>query len=248
VLAVITFSPAPLLAIDKVSNLLPETLKESTGNLYWLITEDEEIPPSSSASIYRTSKAGSPGTERRLFHEFSGVTDINYYGFTYANVGAWYGYFKACYQLRDKPVRCEMKRIPLEGGSAVVLGPIPATSSPALENDGSFLYWADNAGVRRMPIGGGAVTTVAAVAGTPLVSSLGLSATEVFFAQGTTLHRVPKAGGSLTTFATGTALGNVLVQAGSGLTTVYWTEANARVRSRVVGSAVVSTVSPGAPG
>ena len=111
--------------------------------------------------------------------------------------------------------------MPLAGGPAVALrttnNPLLAyTQLPGvvgqndLVTDGAYLYWADSQAIRRMPIGGGAVSTLAN--GTAL-GHVALDDGSVYYSCGTTIRRVAKTGGASSIIedggaATITALGS----------------------------------------
>ncbi len=147
-----------------------DRLEQSTGNLYWTTHYLNEFGPSS-ATVYRASKSNSPGLEQALYTEY--YNGWFYFGdLTYALTSNWYGYFAVNYPSSNIS---RIKRVPLTGGSAVTLGTSPSlVGMRDIVNDGSYLYWADATGLRKMAIGGGTVTTLAT--GTSL-SSVGLTAT-----------------------------------------------------------------------
>lgn len=165
----------------------PHALAPSTGNLYWT------AGPSGNAvgQVWRASKQNHPGEETLLYSE-QHAYPTDFESITWALVdGQYYGYFIANYPTLDKSV---IKRVPLTGGTAVTLGRSPAyVGRRDLVNDGTYLYWADAAGVRRMKIGGGTVKTL--VSGTSF-THVGLDATRVFYSSGPDIATVPKGGGS----------------------------------------------------
>jgi hypothetical protein len=87
----------------------------------------------------------------------------------------------------------KIKRVPLAGGSAVTLATSPAyIGLRDIDTDGTSLYWADAGGLRKMPIGGGPVSTLDAKKS---ISVFGLDATRVIYANGERILSVAKAGG-----------------------------------------------------
>jgi hypothetical protein len=186
----------------------PDRLVQSTGNLYWTadhttrVIQGGRLTVTSTADVYRASKENVPGEESVLYQEsrtgslLAGSVDFE--AIAYANVGgAWYGYFVANYPAQGIS---QIKRVPLTGGSAVVLATSPAQIGKRdLVTDGSFLYWADADGIRKMAIGGGAVTTL--VSGTTF-SHLGLDGSALFYTSGDAIQYVPTSGGTPTTFFT----------------------------------------------
>jgi hypothetical protein len=111
---------------------------------------------------------------------------------------AYYGYFVANYE-RSTPRFSQIKRVSLTGGPAVVL----TTSSSYigvgdLATDGTSLFWTDEAGIRKMPIDGGAVQTL--VSG-PAYSHISLDSGNVYYSSGTGIYKIAKSGGATTTIA-----------------------------------------------
>src|SRR4051794_20441435 len=151
-----------------------DRLVQSTGNLYW--TSHSFDGQHNQLSVWRTGKTDNPGDERALWQENAGTSD-RFGALTYANVaGTWYGYFVDNFwtgALGGPGTRVSaIKRVPLAGGPAVALRTtdnpyIAYTQLPAvvgqndLVTDGAYLYWPDSQAIRRMPIGGGAVVTLA---------------------------------------------------------------------------------------
>jgi hypothetical protein len=212
-----------------IARSTPTRLIQSTGNLYWTTHNLNEFGPST-ASVYRASKSSTPGNERLLYREIrSGA--FHFGDITYANVGGvWYGYFVANYL--DLGVS-RIKRIPLAGGAAVTLATSPRQVGLGdLETDGSTLYWADQGGLRKMPIGGGGITTL--VAGSD-IRSVGLASTRVYYSGGTALRSVAKTGGATTTHAIGsTNVTSMYIHRSLPNPVIYWGEANAAVKSHAV--------------
>jgi hypothetical protein len=208
----------------------PTRLIQSTGNLYWTVYGINEFGPSS-ASVYRASKSNRPGEERLLYRETR--DDYFYFGdITYANVGgSWYGYFVANYVTIGIS---QIKRVPLAGGAAVTLVTSPSFAGLSdLDTDGSSLYWADATGLRKIPVGGGSITTL--VAGSN-IASVGLDSTRVFHSAGAALRSVPKTGGAVTTHVVGSSnVTSMYVYPSSPNPVIYWGEKNASVKSYRLG-------------
>ena len=140
-----------------LSDATPAGLVQSTGNLYWTSNTKLGIEPTGTAKVYRASKSNIPGEETILYQETmtnDGIAAVNFGAITYAHVsGNWFGYFVANYPLAG---HSQIKRVPLAGGPAVVLATSPAQiGNDDLATHGTSLYWADAAGIRKMPIGGG---------------------------------------------------------------------------------------------
>ena len=136
-----------------------------------------------------------PGNEIALYREFG---DYRSFGdIVYANPGTFYGYFVAHYQTPGGLVS-QIKRAPLTGGSAMVIATSPASGARDLHTDGTKLYWIDGGGIRSVPIGGGAVSTLHADA---FVGRISLDQDFVYFGEEYLIMRIPKAGGPPQFFA-----------------------------------------------
>ncbi|HTT91289.1 MAG TPA: CHAP domain-containing protein [Acidimicrobiales bacterium] len=182
----------------------PGRLVQSTGNLYW--TADQTQGSEWQADVFRASKGNEPGQERALYQESSSAP-VDFEAITYANVGGtWYGYFVANYPGQDQS---QLMRVPLAGGAAVVLGTSPAViGNDDLVTDGSFLYWADAGGIRKMAVTGGPVQTL--VSGQTF-AHLGLDGPVLYYSSGNSVLRVPATGGTSTT----------VVPAASAITAIF---------------------------
>jgi hypothetical protein len=214
-----------------------DRLAQSTGNLYWTTHYLNEFGPSS-ATVYRASKSNSPGLEQALYTEY--FNGWFYFGdLTYALTSDWYGYFVANYPSSGIS---RIKRVPLTGGSAVTLAQSPSfVGMRDIVNDGSFLYWADGGGLRKMSIAGGPVTTLVASSS---ISSVGLDASRVYFSLGASIRAISKSGGVSTLQTTTSSTVTTLhVQVSSGSTALYWGEQNAAVK-RLSAGAVTTYQSP----
>ncbi len=204
----------------------PTGLIQSTGNLYW--TSNQSVDGSWQAEVYRASKDNEPGQERILYQE-SSSTPIEFAAITYADVaGTYYGYFVADYPEQNES---EIKQVPLAGGGAVVLASSPGLIGD-LVTDGSFLYWADEDGIRKMAITGGTVQTI--VSGTTLETQLalgGLDGQVLYYSSANNILSVPTSGGASTTLVSAaskvTALEAPLTPNGE----VYFGEANGSVHN-----------------
>ena len=152
---------APLGVSSIVAYSSPNGLIASTGNLYWTSLGRDEFGPDVS-TVWRAGKGNVPGSESVLYREYG---DDRYFGaIVYANPGAFYGYFVANYQTPTGFVS-QIKRVPLTGGSAVVIANSPAPiASRDLVTDGATLFWVDAGGIRSVPVGGGPITTIRASA------------------------------------------------------------------------------------
>ena len=212
-----------------------DRLEQSTGNLYWTSHYVNEFGPSA-ASVYRASKTTSPGQEKALYTEYA--NGWFYFGdLTYAYTYDYHAYFVANYPSSNVS---RIKRVPLAGGSAVTLATSPGfVGLRDIATDGVNLYWADTKGLQKMAIGGGAVTTL--VAGYN-VSSVAVDATRVYYSDGQWLRSVVKTGGSPKVYAGGsTAVTAMHLYQGSAVSTIYWAEQNAAIRSVSTSGGYITT-------
>ena len=205
----------------------PDRLIQSTGNLYW--TADHISGSTTESAVYRASKGNVPGREQVLYEESYPTTSpapVDFEAITYANVGGnWYGYFVANYPARDES---QIKRVPLTGGAAVVLATSPGVIGIRdLVTDGSYLYWADALGVRKMAIGGGAIQTLASG---ETFSHLGLDGSVLYYSSANSILDVPTAGGSSGTVVTTDSPVTALYPPSSA-NGLLWGQANGEVES-----------------
>jgi hypothetical protein len=181
--------------------------------------------------VYRTGKTDTPGKETVLYSE-SRNDSFAFGDLAYANVnGAFFGYFAANYTTAGVT---QIKRVPLPGGAAVVVANVAnPIGGRDLVTDGSFLYWADNAGLRRMALGGGTITTLAS---SSTLLRVGVDGNFVYYSDGNRINIVPKGGGTITTLAVASArVSSLFVQAASTGTAVYWGDDLGTVQSRSAG-------------
>ncbi len=198
----------------------------STGNLYFTTYQIDEFGSNSVASLYRTSKTGTPGSAGLLYEE---VGEQNFGMPVWAYVGGtYYAYFSANYNNFGVHTS-QIKRVPLSGGSAIILAysPAPITS---LLTDGARLFWADTSGIRSMPIGGGAIQSLATIQGTGRIL-IGLDANYVYYSIGSAIRRIPKTGGTSTLIVAAPSVVTALYVAARSSTTLFWGEQSGAVRS-----------------
>ena len=212
-------------AATTLSYSQPDRLIQSTGNLYW--TADQSTDGTSQAEVYRASKSNQPGQEQILYREsVPASTPADFEAITYAEVaGTWYGYFVANYPAQDES---QIKRVPLTGGTAVVLATSPAViGTRDLVTDGSSLYWADAGGIRKMAITGGTVQTL--VSGTTF-AHLGLYGSVLYYSSADSILSVSTSGGAASTVVSGASAITAMYppSAADGL---LWSEANGSVYS-----------------
>jgi surface antigen len=204
----------------------PDRLVQSTGNLYW--TADQTQDGTSQADVFRASKDNEPGQERALYQESLPASSrpVDFEAITYANVGGtWYGYFVANYPWQDES---QVMRVPLAGGTAVVLATSPAyIGNRDLVTDGSSLYWADAGGIRRMAIAGGTVHTLVP-GGT--FAHLGLDGRVLYYSSRDSILLVPTTSTAPVALLRGIAPGaggfgenasTTVVSAASAITAIY---------------------------
>lgn len=166
----------------------------STGNIYWTEHILNEIQPST-ARIMRAEKTAKPGESRVLYSELSN-TNQPFGRLVYAHLDTWYGYFIANDESGSAVnYSSSIKRIPLAGGEAKLIKTLPRyVGKRSLRTDGSYLYWADNGGIRRMSMNGGQITTLAS---TTEANRLEIDANYVYYTDGNIIRRVLKTGGLL---------------------------------------------------
>ena len=151
--------------------------------------------------MWRAGKNNVPGNEIVLYQE-SG--DDRFFGdIVFANPGAFFGYFIATYHTATG-LKSQIKRVPLTGGSAIVIADSPAPDVRDLQTDGTTLYWIETGGIRsapihlNVPIGGEPVTTLFADG---FVGRISLDPAFVYFGEEFLIMRIPKNGGSPETVA-----------------------------------------------
>jgi hypothetical protein len=133
-----------------VSFRKPDGLILSTGNLYFT-SHDANF-----GTVWRMGQNALPGQEVLLYAELG----ARFGDIVFAQVGgAFFAYFFATEGLGSTVT---IKRIPLTGGPAEVLASMTDidvfNNRRNLVTDGFNLYWQDVSSVRKMPLGGGAVT------------------------------------------------------------------------------------------
>jgi surface antigen len=202
----------------------PDRLIQSTGNLYW--TADQTVNGMSQADVFRGSKGNEPGQEQILYQESRpSSTPVDFEAIAYADVGGnWYGYFVANYPSQNES---QIMRVPLTGGSAVVLATSPAVIGDRdLVTDGSFLYWADAHGIRRMAIAGGTVQTLLS---SQTFAHLGLDGPVLYYTSANSILHVPTSGGASTSVVSAASAITAMYPPSATNGNVYWSEANGSV-------------------
>jgi hypothetical protein len=219
-----------------VSFRSPDGLILSTGNLYFTSHDD------ATASVWRAAQSALPGQEILLYSEPGAIFgDI-----VFAQVdGTWWGYFFA--DVPGPPVTT-IKRVPLTGGAATVLGTVTdvdvANSHRNLVTDGVNLYWQDVHSVRKMPIRGGAVTVLDQATPNTPTAGLALQNGNIIYASVAAIRYVPTSG------ATTPPSARTIVTASDRVTAlhavlgfVYWGEEGGSIRVVTSGSTPVTLAS-----
>jgi hypothetical protein len=227
---------AQALTISTVSPLAPDGLILSTGNLYF--THHDAF----TAYVFRMAQTGGPGQEILLYAE----SGARFGDIVFAQVGgAFFGYFFAI----EASGNVTIKRIPLTGGAATTLAVLPnnidiVNSHRNLVTDGVNLYWQDVSSVRKMPIGGGAITVLDASSPNTPSAGIALQGNNVIYASVSDIRFVPKAGSIVSplfrTIATASSRVTALHAVSDG---VYWGEQTGAIK-RKVGS-TITTLSTG---
>lgn len=227
------------LSTGPVSFRRPDGLILSTGNLYFTSHD------SATASVWRMAQTASPGQEILLYSE----AGARFGDIVFANVGgAFFGYFFAT---RDNGVTITIRRVPLTGGAAVTISPPLqnidiANSHRNLLTDGVSLYWQDVSAVRKMPIGGGAVTMLDATTPDTPTAGIELRGDNIVYASARDIRTVPTGGTntvpSLRTIATVPDRVTALLALSNG---VYWGEFSGAVRFKVGSTTTTLWSTPG---
>jgi hypothetical protein len=207
-----------------VSNRKPDGLILSTGNLYFTSHD------ASGAQVFRAAQSSSPGQEIVLYHE----PGARFGDIVYALVdGIWFGYF-----LAERANVITIKRVPLTGGAGTTLTTVTnvdiANSHRNLVTDGVNLYWQDVNSVRKMPIGGGAITVLDPSNPNTPTAGISLRNGNIIYASVKDIRYVPTTGAITTplvrTIATASSRVTALFTVANG---VYWGENDGAVRLKV---------------
>jgi hypothetical protein len=172
---------------ELVSYRKPDGLILSTGNLYFTYHDE------ATASVWRAAQTAVPGQEILLYSEPGQVFgDI-----VYAEVdGAFWGYF-----FSSDGAMSSIKRVALTGGAATVLATINnvdiENSHQNLVTDGVNLYWQDVDSVRKMPIGGGAITVLDQADPNTPTAGLALQNGNLIYASSAAIRYVPVGGSAV---------------------------------------------------
>lgn len=207
-----------------ISTRQPDGLILSTGNLYFTSHD------AAGAAVWRTSQTSVPGQEAVLYWE----AGARFGDIVFAQVnGNFFGYFFA-----QKAGVITIRRVPLTGGDAAILATVTnidvANSHRNLVTDGVNLYWQDDQSVKKMPIGGGAVTVLDRTTPNTPTAGIALQNNRIIYASVDEIRFVPTIG-AITSPAVRT-----IVRASSPVTAlhtvsngIYWGERGGNVRLKV---------------
>src|SRR5256886_4893464 len=226
---VVSAAPANTL----VSFHKPDGLILSEGNIYFT-SHDASL-----ATVWRTAQGSSPGHESVIYCE----PDARFGDIVFAKVGGnFFGYFFAT---TGNGATMTIKRIPLSGGAATALATISnvdiANSHRNLITDGVDLFWQDDTHIRKMPIGGGAITVLDNTSPNTPTAGLALQVDRIIYASVADVRFVHKTGDitapQVRTIARASTTVTALHAVSNG---VYWGERTGAVRLKV--GATVTTL------
>jgi hypothetical protein len=211
----------------------------STGNIY--LTWHDAAGP----HVYRTGQTSTPGQEIELYKEGPG----NRFGdIVFAKIGnVYYGYFRAT----NSTGKSSIKRILLTGSKvATVLTPALSNNNIVnshhnLATDGVNLYWQDVSSVKKMPISGGAITTLDQTTPNTPTAGVYLNNGTIVYASVAAVRYVPTSGAntppSARTIANASATVTTILPVANG---TYWGDRNGAVQLNL--GSTISTVQAGA--
>ena len=210
-----------------LSETRPTRLVLSTGNVYWTTNVDPVVGVGHSR-IYRMSKSGKPGTERLIYQETHDGAK-RFYDITFAKIGARYYAFFVVNNLDART--SVIKRVSLGGGAATTIVTAPRyISTRDLETDGTYLFWADEGGLRRVSLAGGSITTLSGAD----QGQIALTGSRVYFSSGKQIRSVAKTGGDERLELTAGSYVTGLFALSALGTSLYWAETDGSVRGRNV--------------
>ncbi|HEU4535835.1 MAG TPA: hypothetical protein VFS00_17035 [Polyangiaceae bacterium] len=236
--------------LTRLSSVACEGLKASGTSLFFT-DSGPDLFGNGRGSVYRQTKSGTPGAETLLFDEpTTGDRFVSYGGISVAQPGgALSAYWAANETLFSSGAsHYQIRRLSIADGVVTVLADRPGVLRAGPETDGSFLYWAEEGGLFRQPVGGGTVTQLVGLAPSQTAFALGLSPTHLYYATGGGVSRVPKAGGAVGAVLAGADVRNLHVVGSGTETQVYYTDANAAVKRKNVGSGATTTFFAGEAG
>jgi hypothetical protein len=217
-----------------VSYRRPDGLILSTGNLYFTYHD------AATASVWRASQDAVPGQEILLYSE----PGQQFGDIVFAEVGgAFFGYFFA-----QEGGSIAIKRVPLTGGSAIVLATLTdidiVNSHRNLVTDGTNLYWQDVQSVRKMPIGGGGITVLDEATPNTPTAGLALQNGNLIYASVADIRYVP-VGGATTPPSTRTIITGAerVTALHAVLEFIYWGEESGAIRVVLADGSSAETIS-----
>jgi hypothetical protein len=209
-----------------VSSRKPDGLILSTGNLYFT-SHDANF-----GTVWRMAQSAIPGQEILLHQELG----ARFGDIVFAQVGGvFYGYFFAI----GAGSTVTIKRVPLTGGPATVLATLTNidvfNNRRNLVTDGFNLYWQDVSSVRKMPIGGGAITVLDQSQPNTPTAGVALQGKKLIYASVRDIRFVPTDGSTLLpphlrTIVTAESRVTALHAVSNG---VYWGEQSGAVKVKV---------------
>jgi hypothetical protein len=227
--------PAPAASSRLVSSRKPDGLILSTGNLYF--TSHDAI----GAAVWRMAQGEGPDQERILYWEPGAIFgDI-----TFAQVnGAFFGYFFA-----QRQGQITIRRIPLTGGTATTLATVTdidiVNTHQNLVTDGVSLFWQDVNSIKKMPIGGGAITVLDPTASNTPTAGIVLRNNQIIYASVSDIRFVPTSGAITTPTVRTIATAQTRVTALFAIANrIFWGEQDGSVRTKS-GSVTTTLASSG---
>lgn len=225
---------AAALTTGLVSFRKPDGLILSTGNMYFT-SHDAKY-----GTVWRMAQSALPGQEILLYAELG----ARFGDIVFAQVGGgFFGYFFA---IRPGSANVTIMRIPLTGGPATVLTTLGDdidvfNNRRNLVTDGFNLYWQDVSSVRKMPIGGGAITVLDPSQQNTPTAGVALQGKNLIYASVEDIRFVPTDGSTvrpphLRTIVTAESRVTALHAVSNG---VYWGEQSGAVNVKV-GSAITT--------
>jgi glucuronoarabinoxylan endo-1,4-beta-xylanase len=217
----------------------PDGMILSTGNIYFTSHD------AAGAHVLRTAQTSTPGQEIELYREGPG----NRFGdIVFAKIGdVYYGYFWTT----NSTGKSIIKRILLTGSKvATVLTPALnnidiVNSHHNLATDGVNLYWQDVSSVKKMPIGGGIITTLDQTTPNTPTAGVYLNNGTIVYASVAAVRYVPTSGAntppSARTIANANATVTTILPVANG---TYWGDRNGAMQLKV--GSTISTIQAGA--
>jgi hypothetical protein len=206
-----------------VSSRPPDGLAVSTGNLYFTSHD------AAGATVWRTSQTSVPGQESVLFWE----AGARFGDIVFAQVnGGFFGFFFA-----QKGGVITIRRVPLTGGNAVVIATVTdvdiVNTHQNLATDGVNVYWQDSGAIRKVPVGGGAITVLDQTQANTPTAGIDLRNGTIIYASVNDIRFVPTGGATTSPSVRTIARASTTVTAlNAGSAGVFWGERNGAVREK----------------